>query len=244
MGRYIFKSRHWCNPSVSWGPEYHQKWTPACMRVTVLLMGSILMLSACDMTSESRISVSPITVQEHRVDRMVPVGAVSIDMARGLADHYAQYGQGPVSVLVLYLAGTPEQSAQQEANRIASILKEAGIGFVNTETLPVNDATKSSQARISYTALSAQAPKDCPVHPADSRAEMQKSQDGLFPDYRFGCGVDTYIAGQVARPSDLLGKDNIDDAAGERGSAQLRDYREGKAFKDLKGTNASELKTQ
>lgn len=215
-------------------------------RLKYMILSScvIAALSACEMTSESRISTSPITVEEHQVDQMMPIGAVTIDVARNLANHYAQYGQGPVSVLVLYAAESSEQSAQQNANRIAATLKQAGIGVVNTETIPVNDITKSGQVRLSYTSLSTKAPKDCPIHPADSRAGLGASQDGLFPNYRFGCGVDTYIAGQVARPSDLLGKDNIDNAAGERGSAQLRDYREGKAFKELKGTNASELKTE
>ncbi len=205
---------------------------------------STLGLMGCEMTSPSRVNISPITVEEHRQEKFLSIESVTPDLIQDLAEHYSQYGKGPISVLVLYPAGGAENMAQKNANHIANMLREAGLPIVQTETMPVSDPLKSGHVRIEYISLKAHAPKGCSPHPADSRPDVRASEDGLFPDYRFGCGVDSYIAGQVARPADLLGKSDIDAAAGERGSAQLKDYREGKPFKELKGLNASELKTQ
>ena len=213
-------------------------------RFVLFLSVAVVALSACEMTSPSYVSTSPITVEEGHQERLLPVSAITVDLARQIADHYNQYGKGPLTVLVLYgVDKGADLQAQKDAVHVVDTLKKAGLTNVQVETLPIQDPSKVGMVRIDYVSLKAHAPAGCPAHPGDSRQEIIDSKDGQFPDYRYGCGVDSYIAGQVARPADLLGADNIDSAAGERGSAQLKDYREGKPFKKLEGSNASQLKT-
>lgn len=209
------------------------------------LIGAMtLVLSACEMTSSSMMSTSPITVEEKQNSVMMQIDDLTPAAVAELSKGYRRNGQGPVEVIVLYPAEGSEVLAENEAGRIAADLRDAGIGSVTPSSLPIDDMRKAGQVIVRYTELVAHAPQGCEVHPGDSRAGILDSKNGYFPNYRFGCGVDSYIAGQVARPSDLLGDDDIAPVEASRPTAQGKDFRDGKAFKDLKGTNASELSTK
>lgn len=206
--------------------------------------GVVLALSACEMTSPSLISTAQITVEEQQHSLTLAIDQLTPAAISELSKDYRRSGEGPVEVIVLYPAGGSEILAENEAGRIAADLRDVGISDVTASSLPIDDARKAGQVIIRYTQLVARAPEGCDPHPGDSRNGLLASQDGYFPNYRFGCGVDAYIAGQVARPSDLLGDDDIAPAEAGRSSAQTKDYREGKDLKTLNGTNASELSTK
>ncbi len=197
-------------------------------------------LSGCAMTSPSHISAAPIEVRHDRYNEMLPVAAIDHDLTQMIGQHYGRFGQGPMDVTVTYLSGDSGVKAGATATRIAKMMREVGIENVQTATLPVNDATQVNQVMMQYDQVTAAPPKNCGTHPGDSRDGLANSEDGRFQDYRFGCGVDTYLAQQVLRPKDLLGVAGIAPASGERASARLKDYRDGKDFKKLSGNNASE----
>lgn len=207
----------------------------------LVMMGLVaLALSACEMTSPSRVSTAPIDVRHERYSETMPVASVTREMTAMIADHYGRYGQGPVEVSVTHTAGKSAVRAENDANRIAGWLRAGGVTEVRAGALPLDDAAQAGQVMINYTQVTARPPAGCPPHPAESRDGLAASEDGMFPDYRFGCGVDSYIAQQVVRPKDLLGNAALDRASGERAATRLGDYRAGKDFKDLSGTNASE----
>lgn len=199
-----------------------------------------LALSACEMTSESYISTAPIEIRHDRYNEVLPVQAVNNELAQMMGRHYDRFGQGPMNVTVTYPVGTSEMKAQKEGARIAKLMNKAGINDVQVTTLPVNDPEQSGQAMINYMQVTAHPPKGCDPHPAESRDGLVGSADGRFTNYRFGCGVDTYIAQQVVRPKDLLGNETLAQGSADRASARLDDYRTGKNLEKLSATNASE----
>lgn len=206
--------------------------------VTVVFVA--LALSACEMTSPSYVSTSPIEIRHDRYSETVPVDTVDQDFVRMIGEHYDRFGQGPVDVTVTYASGKAGGSAQKQANHIVDMLRRQGIDDVHASTLPVGDDTQINMAMINYNQVTAHAPRGCGPHPASTRDGLVSSEDGKFEDYRFGCGVDTYIAEQIVRPKELLGDATVDGASGERASTRLKDYRQGKDTKDLKAENASE----
>jgi pilus biogenesis lipoprotein CpaD len=197
-------------------------------------------LAACDMKGPSVINVSPIQVQQQDYAEMVPSASVNFETARLIADDYKQRGTGAVDVTVTYLAGQKDVKAVAESKRIAGLLNKTGLKQVANSTLPVNDADAVGQVMINYTRLAALPPADCQQHPAETRDSIANSEDGRFSGYRIGCGIDSYMAQQISRPKDLIGSDDMKPATADRYGNALKDYKEGKPYKDLKSQNASE----
>ena len=56
-----------------------------------------------------------------------------------------------------------------------------------------------------FAALTAQAPTGCGMIPGYTGLPEASTKTEGEPDYRYGCTVETLIARQVTRPSDLLG---------------------------------------
>jgi type IV pilus biogenesis protein CpaD/CtpE len=208
----------------------------------VLLAGYGLM--GCEMSSPSRISVAPITVEQGKNAQTFLVGEFDQYNAEQVARHYARYGEGPIDVILLYGADGSGYRAEQEARRLVRLLHQAKLDDVKVDTLPVHDPLQAGKVMIDYKTLAAKPPADCSLHPAEDRAAIHGEDAGLFSDYRFGCGIDSYTAQQVARPRDLLGDDQTDPAHAERVVNRMKDFRAGKDLPKLEGDNASQLKTQ
>ena len=207
---------------------------------TLLAGAGIALLSACSLGEPSRLNLRPIGVVHGVKDQQVSAVAVDRGMAAALADDYRRYGNGPMTVTVTYEPSTGEARAKNEVRRISNLLSAQGVKAVDSSVLPVVSGAGTLQVLIHYEQIVAEAPAACSSHISDDRAQIFTNKDGTMPDYRFGCGVDTYLARQVARPRDLLGSDKIAPAEGGRLGTRLQDYRDGKDYKDLKAQNASE----
>jgi pilus biogenesis lipoprotein CpaD len=199
-------------------------------------------LAGCDMQSPSQISNSPIRITSEDYHETLPVASFDDEMATAIGKHFKTQGQGPVDVLVVYDPKSNDKKATNEARRVAALLEKHGVGPVVTSTLPVNEAPTGYQLMLSYKQLKALPPADCGQHPADNRSSITGNQNGVYESYRYGCGIDTYVAQQVVRPRDLLGSDRIGPSDGSRYGNILKDYRDGKPTKDLKAQTASEKK--
>lgn len=208
----------------------------------LMLMLVGLALAGCEMSAPSQINVSPIEVREQPYNDTIPVGSFSADTAKLIGENYRRFGQGPVDVTVTYAAGASETKAKNQAARVAGLLRGEGVADVVVSTLPVNDRDQVDQLMLNYVQVSAHPPRECGDHPADTRADIAGNENGRVENYRFGCGIDTYIAQQVARPKDLAGTDTLAPATADRYSNALKGYRDGKDYKKLDSKNASETK--
>ena len=207
-----------------------------------MLMMVGLALSACEMKAPSQLGTNRIQVVQENSTNMMGTSAFTDATARMVADDYAVRGHGPVDVVVTYAAGASEGRATMESRRISGLLQKHGVQDLTVSTLPVNTPEQAGQVMVNYIKVTAKAPAGCGNHPAESRADIRANEDGRYPNYNFGCGVDSYIAQQIARPKDLLGKDEMSPADGKRMGGVLQDYRDGKDYKDLKADNASQEK--
>lgn len=110
------------------------------------------------------------------------------------------------------------------AGQAAKTLRGYGIGDVKADILPVADNAHSGKMLISYTKYAAHAPKDCKAMPG-----LKDRQVELGWDYQYGCSLEEQIAGQVARPSDLLGNDTVPETSSGRRAAVMAGAHEGGA---------------
>lgn len=160
-------------------------------------------LAACALDRPTWINQDKLEVVEDLYRAELATAAVDRKTIGDMANHYRRYGSGPVQVLVTYNPKNANNSAMQatdSAARIAAALAREGVKDVRTEILPVHESD-FSQTHVSYISYRAQPSENC-VHEGDI------SDDGMenFRDYSLGCSFDSYVAQQVYRPSDLLGR--------------------------------------
>jgi type IV pilus biogenesis protein CpaD/CtpE len=71
---------------------------------------------------------------------------------------------------------------------------------------------------------------------------LYSNETGRFiGDYKFGCGVETVFAKQIARPSDLEGRSEMGMRDARRDSVILENYSSGAVQQPLDGIDRSDL---
>jgi pilus biogenesis lipoprotein CpaD len=125
--------------------------------------------------------------------------------------------------------------ASQEAARLSDRLRSMGVDQINANILPVNEQGDEARLLVSYNAYTAHAPKGCTSMPGMSDRVIEDNEN-----YKLGCGIETMIAKQVARPKDLLGQENTDTYTEGRSTSNIiEDYRYGAKNEPLDGESAS-----
>ena len=204
----------------------------------LLAMTAMISLSACEMYAPPNLNTTKIQVAEEGVSQTIPISQVSDDALSALAQDYNDRGVSPMSVIVTYDPRSNRNTAMMAGNHasgIAKTLRKYGVDAISSSILPVKDQGDEAQVMISYNAVAALAPEGCNDMPG-------MKGNVLEPDanYKLGCGVDTLIAKQVARPSDLLGRGVSDPTTDGRAAANVIEaYRTGVQNKPLKGESAS-----
>ena len=92
------------------------------------------------------------------------------------------------------------------------------------------------KALVRYDSYSALPPEDCGPMPG-----LESTEDVSFDEnYRLGCSVDMLTARQIARPKDLLGREQQETTSdGRRGSNIVETYRTGTPNEPLEGESAT-----
>lgn len=210
----------------------------------VLICGVSLLtlpLAGCDMYEEGHINTTKIQVQEEQYSDDVPVSEVNEAYIDELASRFYKHGGGQMDVTVTYDPHSKSNTAMRAGDKAANIisaLRAAGVNDLKGGVLPVNDQGDAAHLLVSFSSYTAHAPEGCDE--ATGLGSRSKEAD-LNPDYKIGCSVQTLMAKQVARPSDLLGKDNDDHLTDGRAASNIVDtYRVGAPNKPLEGETASE----
>ena len=157
----------------------------------MMLFMVALVLSACEMKGPSQLNASPIQVTQENTSNMMLVSSFTNATAQSIGDDYERRGHGPVDVVVTYATGGSEGRAENDSRRIASLLRSNGVEDLTVSTLPVNDPEQAGKVMINYIQVSASASPNCTPHPADTRTGIRNNEDGRYPDYNFGCGIDS-----------------------------------------------------
>lgn len=216
---------------------------------SLLLFASVLcvmpLLSACSVESKSWVNDKRVEIHEDQFNDTFETASLDDATLRAIAVHYNRFGNGPLLAEVSYDPKSRKNgagAAKAAAKRIDTVLRQNGVHDVQIGTTPVNGSGDVSKTLVTFAALTAHAPAGCPMMPGyNGFGDMPENADGE-PDYRYGCTVETLIARQVTRPSDLLGKSGFEtDADGHRQTNVMsRGYYGLKSNPDLDGESASD----
>lgn len=166
-----------------------------------------LFQTACTVESESWVNQDRLEVRDDLFTDTIETRLINDDMIRAVGEYYYRYGNGPLNLVVSYNDHSRTNTRAKAETALKTIrdgLIQNGVQNINATTSVV--ASDTSTTLISFPALVADAPTNCGLMPGyEYPAEMQ-SDPSAPPKYKMGCTVETLLARQVSRPSDLLGK--------------------------------------
>jgi len=171
-----------------------------------LLVITACFTAACTQTTPSMMNTTPLTVMEETMIDQVAYSDLTPATLDAIAAHYNKNGNSAVELTMTYDPSNKsfgKHSAGQALQKMKMGLDKRGVKMVNTDVMAVKDTNPT--VIISYDVVTAQAPADC-----DETPGLYTNKTGRFVgDYKFGCGVETMFAKQIAHPADLLGNDGL-----------------------------------
>ena len=146
----------------------------------------------------------PELVRETHIEQ-IPIDKVDEMSMAILADRYTRYGAGELELTMTYdprSKGYTAMKAVRDVKNAKNMLAKKGITNVKADTLAVHG--EDPVLMILYPSATAQAPSTCGTMPG-LESYATDSVEGGIVDYRMGCGVESMLARQIYRPSDLEG---------------------------------------
>lgn len=190
----------------------------------LVMIGTSFLATACSRQSTpSMMNANKPQLQSETALQQVPVKHAGAGYLHKLADDYSRYGADTLRLSLAYDPADKSYSsvaAFKDLARIKTGLQDMGVRNIAAETVKAEGAVPT--LLVSYDAVRAHAPAGC--------RNMPGFDDGLtsaqIADYRFGCSVDTMLAKQIYRPSDLQGYAGADDGDGRRAANSVEHYRQ------------------
>lgn len=212
-----------------------------------LCLAALPVFAACSSAMEqfepSEANVDRVELMRGQYEQDVAISDLTPARLEALAEAWQRYGDGAMTLTVLYdphaRVNGPINAGKQAA-RLAESLRVRGVA-VATATLPVAGRGESLSAFISYPQTTARAPKSCGTMPGLEGTGADLGKTGLNDGYRVGCGIETILAKQISRPSDLRGQGGLSGPSdGRRVYQQLGAWRAGVPNEPLEGEKASD----
>lgn len=214
-----------------------------------LLLGSCVlclgMTSGCSQDHDGNISPTITRVEVHKDQHaeLYTSHDLKQEMLAQIAADYKRNGDGtPLTLTVQYDPSSSQNTAinaTNHATKLAKGLREAGVSNVKSEIMPVLDVGHHSKTLVTYNRYSAHAPEACEgnLMPGLNTTTDWKANR----DYEYGCSVESQIAKQISRPSDLLGREGFDTPDDGRRAANIIElHRTGAPNEPLTGETATE----
>lgn len=196
-------------------------------------------LVACSpQTTPTMMSTSPVELSRETVVEQILATQINDVNLLTMAEQYRNNGNGPLDLTMTYNPKSRSftaMSALHDLKRIKETLRSKGVTNVSTQTLAVPEGKPS--LIVSYDVIRAQAPSDCAPMPG-----LDNNETGRFiGDYKFGCGTESLIAKQIARPSDLEGNSDLASHGAQRGSIILDRYKLATPKESLDGVERGDI---
>lgn len=201
-------------------------------------LAAALMLSGCAWDSPTATTTARAEVYTDEYVLEAPTETLKAAKLQDVSQHYWRYGDSPVLVTVMYDPHSQTNTAMkatQQAARITEMLHAQGVRNINSDILPVQETGDVSNTIITYNTVHARPPSGC-----SDPLSMEYTDSNKLADYVHGCSVETYLARQVARPSDLLGNSGQDPGEGRRAANMTNSYMDSEPNEELDGELASE----
>lgn len=207
----------------------------------ILTVLALNMLAACTQSTPSMMNQARVELARETSVEQIPLDKVNDKNLSILAEQYRKYGSGPLDITITYDPRSKSytaMSAVRTLKEVQSTLKKKGVTNLTGETVPVPEGKPSMM--VSYDAVTAQAPSGCTPMPG-----LEINETGRFiGDYKFGCGVETAFAKQIARPSDLEGKSEMGPRPARREAIIVDDYAAGVPRQPLETVERNDLSAE
>ena len=220
------------------------------MQKMILTLSALTVLSGCSVQSETWVNSNRVAIQADQFTDTFETAKLNESMFHAIGDYYDRFGNGAMNVVVSYdpqsIINT-ESKANAALSGIRNQLARNGIKDVQGTLSAMRGSGDVSTTLVSFPAVTASAPNGCGMMPgyADPSEDIPNDTNIKNPPYRYGCSIETLLAKQVARPSDLMGKQGFEtNGDGRRAERVLsgRGYYSDKENPELRGENASTSK--
>lgn len=197
----------------------------------------VLAIGACTQTTPSMMNESRIQVVEESIIDQIEYDQVDQAVITRMAQYYLKNATGPLDLTLTYNPKSKyfgRSKANNELSKLVSALRKKGVNSITTDVMPVPNA--SPLLIINYESATALAPADCGRTPG-----LNDYQTGRFiGDYKFGCGVETMFAKQIADPTDLYGNSQLGTRDARREANVVETYRTGQPSAPIEGVETNE----
>jgi type IV pilus biogenesis protein CpaD/CtpE len=167
-------------------------------------------------------NTSRIQVEEQTTMTQIPLKDMKDGHYFKIANDYDRYGDSSLHLSLAYDPDSKNYSAVKAFKDMAAVKEKLGKLGVQAKADTIKVKGTEPLLLVTYDSVTAKAPAGC--------RNMPGFDDGMSTrevgDYRFGCSVDTIIAQQVYRPSDLRGVGDTDPGDGRRSVNQSEYYRQ------------------
>ncbi|HPD83043.1 MAG TPA: CpaD family pilus assembly lipoprotein [Alphaproteobacteria bacterium] len=215
--------------------------TISMKHLTIMITASFLLVG-CTQTTPSMMNTSPMQLSHETVVEQIPVNQLNDDVISAIAAQYLKNaGENPLDLTMTYDPKSKSFTAMKalhELGRVKTALKSKGVTNVTTQTLAVPQGKASLM--VSYDIINVHAAADCMPMPG-----LEHNETGRFiGEYKFGCGVDTMLARQIANPKDLEGNAGLATRDARRESIVVEDYGTAQPRTPLDGVERSDLSVE
>ncbi len=220
------------------------------MNKFILSLSALTLLSGCSVESETWVNkAGRVEVREDQFTDTFETAKINTGTIHAIGDYYDRFGNGAMSIVVSYDPQSKINSlanAQKSLAHLKNGLSKVGVADLNGTVSAMRGSGDVSTTLISFPAMTASAPKGCGMMPGydDPSADIPNDTN-VDPPYGYGCTVESLLARQISKPSDLLGKQGFETNSDGRRTERVlstRGYYSDKEFPKLEGENASEKK--
>lgn len=198
------------------------------MKQFALPILSILLLSGCSVKSDTWINqAGRVEIHEDDFSDTFQTDKLNEPIMHAIGDYYSRYGNGTLHFVVSYDSHSrinSQSRAQFQVARIREGLMRNGITDISAGTSDARGSGEISSTLVTFPAVVAQKPMGCGTMPGylDPSEDSPDNATAKAHPYGYGCTIESILARQVTRPTDLLGRKGFDtNADGKRAERVL-----------------------
>ncbi len=210
---------------------------PKLSALSALLL-AMMPVAGCSMYTPSQVKTGEIVVADVMKTSTLSAEKFDATDVNIAANDYMQNGRSGARLVVPYLrkhGNANRAAAMQLGQQYKNAFAKYGMDDVKVDYTETADREGARHAVLAYTAVVAQAPRDCTRLPgAQGTASLPQIED-----YKIGCETRTMLSKMIANPEDLMGNAGAPDGVSRRNGPMTEGYMSGRSNPPLTGLNAS-----